>query len=71
MEFEASIDTSKGVYILKSNLSEEQVKYLVELGYRYLLTIGAIALPEKTKIPDEAELEQLATVGDDFKRTLN
>lgn len=71
MEFETNIDTSKGVYTLKATLTDEQVKYLVELGYRYLLTIGAIAIPDKAKIPDEQELEQLAEVGDNFKRTLN
>lgn len=71
MDIEAKIDTSKGAYVLKATLTEEQVRYLVELGYRYLLTIGAIAIPEKTPLPDEKELDALATVGDDFKRTLN
>lgn len=64
MKFECKIDTDKGGFIIKSELTEVQAQYLIELGYRYLLSVGALSIPDKVRLP-EKESEN------DSKRTLN
>lgn len=71
MKFNSIIDTDKGAFKLEADLNEEQIRYLVELGMSYLITIGVVALPDKVRVPTKEEQEKLAEIGEDYKRHLN
>ena len=67
------VDVQDGekVYTLKLAANEEQAKYLMEVGFRTLLSVGAIEVPDVAKVPTKSDIDSMSQVGDAYKKTLN
>jgi hypothetical protein len=56
---------------MEASLNETQIKYLCEIGIRTLISMGVYNLPDQVHVPSEEEKDELAKIGQDFKKSLN
>jgi hypothetical protein len=61
----------ENMYNVTMKVNQEQAKYMMEVGLRTLISLGAITCPEFAKIPSDQEKDELAEVGETYKKTLN
>ena len=72
LKFDTIVKTGDGLYELTIAMNQEQLQYFVEVGFRTLLTMGAISLPPVTHIPSTEEAETLhKSATEDWKSKLN
>ena len=72
LTFDTVLQTSKGQYSMTLAMNQAQLQYLVEVGFRTLIGMGALTLPPVTHIPEKDEADALhQSVMDDWKSKLN